>query len=38
MGARLPIILTSRADSPLEHMASCSLAILYAHHKKTARA
>ena len=38
MGARLPIILTSRADSPLERMASCSLAILYAHHKKTARA
>lgn len=37
MGARLPIILTSRADSPLERMASCSLAILYAHHKKTAR-
>lgn len=38
MGARLPIILTSRADSPLERMASCSLAILYAHHKKTALA
>ena len=38
MGARLPIILTSRADSPLERMASCSLAILYAHYKKTAPA
>ena len=38
MGARLPIILTSRADSPLERMASCSLAILYAHHKKMALA
>ena len=38
MGARLPIILTSRADSPLERMASCSLATLYAHHKKTALA
>ena len=35
MGARLPIILTSRADSAMVRMASCSLAILYAHHQKT---
>lgn len=35
MGARLPIILTSRADSVTERMASCSLAILYAHHRKS---
>ena len=35
MGARLPIILTSRADTDIERMASCSLAILYAHHQKT---
>ncbi len=34
MGARLPIILTSRADSAIERMASCSLAILYANHRK----
>ena len=34
MGARLPIILTSRADTALERMASCSLAILYANHRK----
>lgn len=34
MGARLPVILTSRADSAIERMASCSLAILYAHHQK----
>lgn len=35
MGARLPIILTSRADSATERMASCSLATLYANHQKT---
>ncbi len=35
MGARLPIILTSRADTAIERMASCSLAILYAHHRKS---
>jgi phosphotransacetylase/acyl dehydratase len=34
MGARLPIILTSRSDTAIERMASCSLAILYAHHQK----
>jgi len=33
MGARLPIILTSRADTEIERMASCSLALLFAHHQ-----
>jgi phosphotransacetylase/acyl dehydratase len=35
MGARIPIILTSRADNAIERMASCSLAILYAHHRNS---
>lgn len=30
MGARLPIILTSRADSQRTRLASCALAVLYA--------
>lgn len=30
LGARVPIALTSRADSPLEHMVSCALALLLA--------
>jgi phosphotransacetylase/acyl dehydratase len=34
VGARVPIILTSRADSPLAHVASCSLAVLFAHQKR----
>jgi phosphotransacetylase/acyl dehydratase len=34
LGARVPIILTSRADSPLVHMASCALALLVAHSKE----
>lgn len=33
LGARVPIILTSRADSALAHMASCALAVLLAHGK-----
>ena len=32
MGARLPIILTSRSDSVMQRMASSSLAILYHNH------
>ena len=28
LGARVPIVLTSRADSPLAHKASCALALL----------
>lgn len=31
LGARAPIILTSRADSVLAHLASCALAGLYRH-------
>ncbi len=34
MGARIPIILTSRADSVMERMASSSLAILYEHNRR----
>ena len=31
LGARVPIILTSRADSVRSRMASCAVAVLYAH-------
>ncbi len=31
LGARVPIILTSRADSVRTRMASCAVALLYAH-------
>lgn len=37
LGARVPIMLTSRADDPLAHMASCALALLVAHSKRKAR-
>ena len=37
LGARVPIILTSRADSPLAHKASCVLALLLAHSKRRAK-
>lgn len=36
MGARVPIILTSRADSVMTRMASCALAVVVAHHRRTA--
>jgi phosphotransacetylase/acyl dehydratase len=36
LGARVPIMLTSRADSPLAHMSSCALALLLAHSKRKA--
>lgn len=32
LGARVPIVLTSRADSERSRLASCAIAILYAHH------
>ncbi|AWP74198.1 phosphate acetyltransferase [Bordetella bronchiseptica] len=32
LGARVPIILTSRADSAQTRLASCAVATLYAHH------
>ncbi len=37
LGARVPIILTSRADSPLAHKASCVLALLIAHGRQKAK-
>jgi phosphate acetyltransferase len=38
VGARVPIMLTSRADSPLAHMASCALALLLAQSTRRAKA
>jgi phosphate acetyltransferase len=35
LGARVPIILTSRADSVRTRMASCAVAALYAHAHRT---
>lgn len=35
LGTRVPIVLTSRADSPMSRVASCALAILYAHHQRS---
>jgi phosphotransacetylase/acyl dehydratase len=37
LGARVPIVLTSRADSPLAHIASCALALLLAQSKRKAK-
>ncbi|VTZ50327.1 Phosphate butyryltransferase [Methylocella tundrae] len=36
LGARVPIILTSRADSERTRIASCAVAALIAHRKKSA--
>jgi phosphate acetyltransferase len=36
LGARVPIILTSRADSVQSRMASCATAVLYAHARRGA--
>ena len=33
LGARVPIILTSRADKTLARLSSCAIAVLLAHHK-----
>ena len=38
LGARVPIILTSRADSVRTRMASCAVAALYAHAHRVATA
>jgi phosphate acetyltransferase len=35
LGARVPIILTSRADSVRARMASCAAAVIYAHARRT---
>jgi len=36
LGARVPVVLTSRADDPVSRMASCAIALLLAHHKRKA--
>jgi len=36
LGARVPLILTSRADSVASRLASCAVAVLLAHHKLAA--
>jgi phosphate acetyltransferase len=35
LGARVPIVLTSRADSVRSRMASCAVAVLYAHARRS---
>lgn len=35
LGARMPIVLTSRADDEMTRMASCALAVQLVHHRKT---
>jgi len=34
LGARVPVILTSRADSVRSRLASCAAAVLYAHARR----
>ena len=34
LGARVPIVLTSRADTPRARMASCAVAALYADARR----
>ena len=34
LGARVPIVLTSRADKTLARLASCAVALLLAHHRR----
>ncbi len=38
LGARVPIILTSRADNLRTRLASCAVAAIYSHARKLARA
>jgi phosphate acetyltransferase len=38
LGARVPIILTSRADSVRSRMASCAAGVLYAHARRSTTA
>jgi phosphate acetyltransferase len=38
LGARVPIILTSRADNMRTRMASCAVAALYAYARRVAAA
>jgi phosphate acetyltransferase len=37
LGARVPIVLTSRADNALSRIASCAVAVLLAHHHRQAK-
>lgn len=37
LGARVPIVLTSRADNPLTRQASCAVALLLARQKKAGK-
>ena len=37
MGARVPIILTSRADSAEVRLASCAVAVAVAHARRTGK-
>jgi phosphate acetyltransferase/phosphate butyryltransferase len=37
LGARVPIILTSRADKTLSRLSSCAIALLLARHKVSAK-
>jgi phosphate acetyltransferase len=34
LGAQVPIILTSRADSTMSRLASCALTQLFIHYRK----
>jgi phosphate acetyltransferase len=34
LGARVPVILTSRADSMIARLASCGIAVLVAHARR----
>ncbi|ALM82586.1 bifunctional enoyl-CoA hydratase/phosphate acetyltransferase [Bordetella sp. N] len=38
LGARVPIILTSRADETLARLGSCAIALLLAHHQSAVEA
>ncbi len=35
LGARVPVVLTSRADSAKARLASCAVAVLFAHARRT---
>jgi phosphotransacetylase len=34
LGARVPIVLTSRADNARTRLASCAVAVLLVHHQR----
>ena len=35
LGARVPIVLTSRADSVRTRLASCAIAVVFAHNQRS---